>query len=152
MQRSEELMSEFPEINFNFDPKFPNLDSALIFDNTVYLNPGMEESKQVGILAEEIGHAKTTVGDVVNYNDERNWHQEVQARHWGFQLAVPLSGIIEAFKKDETTLEELAEHFGVSEEYLTEAIDYYRGKYGIFTRVANYTIKFDPTLSVTQDY
>lgn len=152
MQRSEELMSEFPEINFNFDPKFPNLDSALIFDNTVYLNPKMAESKQVSILAEEIGHAKTTVGNIVDYADPRNWAQEVQARHWGFQLAVPLMGIVEALKNDETTDEELAGHFGVSEEYLAEALEFYRSKYGIEAHIDKFTIKFDPALSVTQDY
>lgn len=148
MQRSEELMSKYPELNFHFDKSFPTMNGAIILDNDIYLNPAMTESNQVGILAEEIGHAKTSSGDIVDYNQPRNWRQELDARRWGYQHAVPLSGIIDAFKDTVTSFDELADYFDVTQEYLDKAVQYYHEKYGLSTIVNDYQITFDPSLSV----
>lgn len=47
-------------------------------------------------------------------------------------------------------LSEAAEYLGVTEEFLSDSITYYKNKYGIFATVDNYTVVFDPTIAVIE--
>ena len=102
------------------------------------------------VLAEELGHHHTSVGNILDMNDVRNRKQERQARLWGYNKLIGLTGIINAYRAGCQSCHEIAELLEVTDEYLQECIDCYRDKYGVCTDVDNYTIYFIPHLAVME--
>lgn len=100
------------------------------------------------VLAEELGHHHTTVGNILDMSDVGNRKQERQARLWGYNKLIGLAGIIKAFEAGCQDRFEVAEYLGVTDEYLCECLEAYRDKYGIGTTVDNYYIMFIPHLAV----
>ena len=100
------------------------------------------------VLAEELGHHYTSVGKIIDMSDPKNRKQERQARLWGYNKLIGLTGIVNAYKRGCQDIHEMAEFLDVTEEYLKEAIDCYRDKYGVCTTIDNYTVFFIPYLTV----
>ena len=100
------------------------------------------------VLAEELGHHYTSVGDIIDLSDAQNRKQERQARLWAYNKQIGLYGLIQAFQHGCTSLHEIAEYLEVTEQFLHEAIECYRNKYGICTAVDNYVIYFIPNLTI----
>jgi len=100
------------------------------------------------VLAEELGHHHTSVGNILDMSDVRNRKQERQARLWAYNKLIGLSGIIEAFEHGCQSRYEMAEYLEVTEEFLEECVECYRNKYGIGTTLDNYYIMFIPNLNV----
>ena len=102
------------------------------------------------VLAEELGHHHTSVGNILDMNDVRNRKQERQARLWGYNKLIGLTGIIKAFRAGCQSRHEVAELLDVTDEFLKECIDCYRDKYGVCTEIDNYIIYFIPHLAVME--
>ena len=100
------------------------------------------------VLAEELGHHHTSVGNILDMSDVRNRKQERQARLWAYNKLIGLSGIIEAFEHGCQSRYEMAEYLEVTEEFLEECVACYRNKYGVGTTLDNYYIMFIPNLNV----
>lgn len=100
------------------------------------------------VLAEELGHHYTSVGNIIDLSDVQNRKQERQARLWAYNKQIGLYGLIRAFQHGCTSLHEIAEYLEVTEQFLHEAIECYRNKYGICTAVDNYVIYFIPNLTI----
>lgn len=100
------------------------------------------------VLAEELGHHHTSVGNIIDMEHVSNRKQERQARIWGYNKLIGLNGIIKAFEAGCQSVHEAAEFLEVTEEYLLEAIECYREKYGVCKDISNYTIYFIPQLAV----
>ena len=118
--------------------------------NNIYLRKDMNTVEKTCVLAEELGHHHTSVGNILDMNDIRNRKQERQARLWGYNKLIGLSGIINAFRAGCQSRHEIAERLDVTEEYLQECIDCYRDKYGEYVEVDNYMICFIPNLAVME--
>ena len=124
---------------------------GLYLDNHIAINKDLDSDIQKKcILAEELGHYHTTVGDIMDQSSDANRKQELRARLWGYNKLVGLHGIISGYKAGCQSAYDLAEHLGVTEEFLLEALQCYRSKYGVYTRFDNYAIYFEPTLSVLE--
>ena len=67
-----------------------------------------------------------------------NRKQELRARAYGYNLRIGLRGIVAAYESGCQNQYEIAEHLGVTEEYLIDALEYYRSKYGIYATIDNY--------------
>lgn len=104
------------------------------------------------VLAEELGHYHTTVGNILDQNIASNRKQERRARLWAYDKMIGLAGIIKGFEAGCQSRYELAEYLGVTEEFLQEAIDCYKEKYGPCIEVDDYTIVFAPGLGVIKKY
>ena len=102
------------------------------------------------VLAEELGHHHTSVGNIIDMNDVRNRKQERQARLWVYNKLIGLTGIIKAFRAGCQSRHEVAELLNVTDEFLKECIDCYRDKYGVCTEIDNYIIYFIPHLAVME--
>lgn len=102
------------------------------------------------VLAEELGHYHTSVGRILNQSDAENQKQEMRARMWAYDRQVGLIGIVESFRNGCQTISEMAEYLEVTEEFLREALERYRQKYGIYTSIGHYIIYFEPTLTVVR--
>lgn len=96
------------------------------------------------MLAEEIGHDRTSCGNILDQTDVMNRKQEYRARLYGYNLKIGLTGLIRAYEARCRNLYEMAEFLDATEEYLREAIQCYRSKYGICVAVDNYIIYFEP--------
>lgn len=135
---------EIVKYNFNSD----RID-GLYCDGTVAINSSIDTTiKKADILAEEMGHHFTSVGNILDLSKAQNRKQERQARIWAYNKRIGLEGLIRAYEHGCKSRYEVAEFLEVTEEFLEDAIYYYRERYGIYTSVKNYTIYFIPHLMV----
>lgn len=114
----------------------------------IYLRKDMNTTEKTCVLAEEMGHHYTTVGNILNMESIQNRKQERQARLHGYNRLIGLAGLIEAYEHGCQNRYEIAEFLEVTDEFLEDCISCYRDKYGIGTTVDNYYIAFIPHLMV----
>ena len=100
------------------------------------------------VLAEELGHHYTTVGNILDLGNPANRKQERRARLWGYDRLIGLQGLINAYEAGCQNRFEIADYLNVSEKYLQECIDAYSEKYGNGICIKNYSITFVPYLIV----
>lgn len=130
MNRIEQLMSEYPELSFNFTSRMPDFQGASIFNNEVYINSNRDYRQNLQDLAEEIGHWETTAGDIHTESTFYDQKQELDARRFGYMAIVSLDGLIDCFKKGITTPWDIADYFECDVDYVWNALDTYKIKYG----------------------
>lgn len=116
----------------------------------IYLRKDMNTTEKACVLAEELGHYYTTVGNILDMSVPANRKQERQARLHGYNRMIGLRGIIDAYEAGCQSRNEIANYLNVTDEYLQECIDCYRDKYGVCTVIDNYTIYFIPHLAVSE--
>lgn len=146
----EELLIESETQNLIVKEKNLPGYNGRIYKNRIAINRNLNLSEKKCVLAEELGHHRTSVGDILDMSDSGNRKQERQARLWGYNKLIGLTGIVKAFKAGCQNGHEMAEKLEVTEEFLKECIDCYRDKYGVCTEVDNYTVFFIPNLSVME--
>lgn len=120
-----------------------------------YINGNIAINTSVGttaekscVLAEELGHHYTSVGNILDMTSFANRKQERQARLWAYNKQIGLQGLIRAYEAGCQNRYEVAEYLEVTNEFLAECIECYRQKYGVGTTVDNYYIMFIPYLAV----
>lgn len=123
---------------------------GLYCDGTIAIKKNLTETEKKCVLAEEIGHHETAVGDIIEQSSASNRKQEMRGRILAYNRLVGLRGIIDAYNHHCGGISEAAEHLGVTEEFLTDALDYYKTKYGVYTIVDNYAIIFEPAIAVLE--
>ena len=57
-------------------------------------------------------------------------------------------GIVDAYKNHCTSIAESAEFLDVTEEFLNDALNHYKSKYGKYVIVDNYAIFFEPNIAI----
>lgn len=118
---------------------------GLYCDNVIAISKRIKTtSEKTCILAEELGHHYTSVGDILDQSKIENRKQEKKARGWAYQKLVGITKLIEAYKAGCRNRYELAEFLEVTEEFLQEAITYYKEKYGVYYQIDNYIVYFEP--------
>ena len=153
MNKLEQLENEAFENNINLHNYYLGEENlkGIYIDGNIALNTSIETTTEKAcVLAEELGHHYTSVGNILDIKDIGNRKQERQARLHGYNRMIGLYGLISAFKAGCQNRFEIAEHLGVTEEYLQECIDCYKQKYGVYTQIDNYLIYFIPALSVAE--
>ncbi len=104
------------------------------------------------VLAEELGHHYTTTGNILDQQKVVNAKQELHARTWAYNECIGLIGIVKAFEAGCKSLYEMADYLNVTEDFLKDALESFRRKYGIYTEIDNYFIFFEPYISVMRKY
>lgn len=133
MTKFEKLLCE-AEINgirvYDFDLGDGDFD-GLYMDGNIALSNKMETSvRRACVLAEELGHHYTTVGDILDQSDIGNRKQERKARAWAYEKMAPLDSIKQALTIGCREPWEIAEYLDVDERFLREALQYYEEVYG----------------------
>ncbi len=108
--------------------------------------------KKVCVLAEEIGHFHTNTMDILDQEQVISRKLERAGRMWAYDKLIGLSGIIQGYRARCQNRHELAECLGVTEEFLQEALECYKEKYGITVMIDGYTIMFEPALAVLEKF
>ncbi len=108
----------------------PTVKSAAIRQGEkcyVAIDPSVlcRESEERVCLAHEIGHCETAAFyNAYSGLDNRQKHEQ-KARRWAITRLVPLGQLKEAIKQGTTDLPALAERFGVTQEFMRDAITFY---------------------------
>ena len=118
--------------------------------NRIAIKKEMSEIEKKCVMAEELGHYYTGTGDILDQSSILNRKQERFGRVHAYDRLIGLMGVIDAYKHHCQNIAESAEHLGVTEEFLEEALSYYKGKYGVSTKIDNYVIFFEPTIAVLE--
>lgn len=116
--------------------------------NRIAIRKDITATEKACILAEELGHYHTTIGNILDQTSVENIRQERRARIWAYEKQIPLQGLIKCFEERCRNKYEIASSLGVTEEFLIEALAYYRQKYGVSTTCEGYVIFFEPTLLI----
>lgn len=91
---------------------------GIYIDGNIAINTSVDNgAEKACVLAEELGHYHTTVGDITDLSDSQNRKQERQARLWGYNKLIGLTGIIQAFRAGCHSRHETAEYLGVTEHF-----------------------------------
>lgn len=118
-------------------------------DGNVAINISVNNNaERTCVLAEELGHHHTSVGNILDMSDSGNRKQERQARLWAYNKQIGLNGLIDAYERGCRSRHEIAEYLEVTEDFLQEAIECYRDKYGIGAVIDNYYIMLIPNLQI----
>ncbi len=144
----EELLTDADKENIvvtnQFDLSGTRL-KGLYCDGTIALNRDMYiESEKTCVLAEELGHHYTTVGDIMDQTNVSNRKQERRARVWAYHKLLSLNDLIDSYKHGCQNQFEIAGHLNITEEFLVDCLNYYKEKYGLYVRQDNYLIYFEP--------
>ncbi len=122
---------------------------GLYCDGTAAISNDIDtNAERACILAEELGHHYTSVGNILDQTDEQNRKQEFRARMWAYNDRIQLNQFVDAYKYGCRNTYEIAEYLEVTEEFLNDALNAYKDKYGVYTIVDNYAIYFIPALLV----
>ncbi|MFA5528841.1 MAG: ImmA/IrrE family metallo-endopeptidase [Peptostreptococcales bacterium] len=118
---------------------------GLYVDNTITINTNIEtETDKKCTLVEELGHHYKTAGDILDQSNINNRKQERLARAWGYENLISLQNIIQAKKEGIRNKYELAEYLEVTEEFLCDALKYYKNKCEKVCMIGKYVIGFEP--------
>ena len=124
---------------------------GLYCDSHIAINKDIEtETEKTCVLAEELGHYYTAVGDILDQSSAENRKQEMRGRILAYNKLIGLRGIIDAYNHHCQNVAETAEYLGVTEEFLNDALTYYKSKYGVYVSVDNYIIMFEPNIAVAE--
>jgi Zn-dependent peptidase ImmA (M78 family) len=149
----EELLEESKANNVYVieNADFKSSADGLINGNVIGINRKLQSfCKRTCTLAEELGHYHMTVGNIICQPTVSDRKQELRARAWAYNRLIGLNGIVNSYKHGCCSLLETAEYLEVTEEFLLEALQYYKGKYGRYVTIDNYAIYFEPTLGVLE--
>lgn len=150
MTATEELEQEAFEQNVPVD--YVNFKSdrlhGLYIDGSIAIHSGLSSAQTADTLAEELEHHYTSYGNILDQRDVECRKQERLARFRAYNRRIGLSGIIQGYRYHCHSRHELADCLDVSEEFLAEALECYREKYGLYVEVDGYVIQFDPVLTV----
>ena len=128
-------------------------NDGLISGNRIAIRKNIATTTEKAcVLAEELGHHYTTTGNILDQQNVVNAKQELHARTWAYNECVGLIGIVKAFESGCKSLYEMADYLNVTEDFLKDALESFRRKYGIYTEIDNYFIFFEPYISVMRKY
>lgn len=144
----ESLLMESDNNNIITKEKPLRLYDGRIKGNKILIRSDMNTIRKSCVLAEELGHYYTTVGNILDQTDSNNRKQERRARLWAYDRLVGLSGIVKAYNHGCGSLTETAEYLNITEEFLLDALKEYENKYGTSVVYGEYEISFTPTLEV----
>lgn len=147
----EALLAESDDMGLLVKEKPLKYNNGRIMGNRIAIRKDIATlAEKACVLAEELGHYHTSSGNILNQSDAENRKQELKAREWAYDRQIGLIGIVKSFRAGCRTFSEMAENLEVTEEFLGEALERYRQKYGIYTCVDNFIIYFEPYLAVVE--
>jgi len=116
----EKLIAEYEDKIEIEERKMKNV--ALYGDGIIWLNKDLTNSAKAAILAEEIGHYETTVGDILDQHSIENMKQEYRARKWALDKILPFERVLDAVRHGYYEPYEIADYLDVDEILVREAL------------------------------
>lgn len=118
---------------------------GLYCNNTIAISKSVKTTvEKACVLAEELGHHYTTSGNILDQSDTSNRQQEQKARTWAYFRQISLCDLVSAYRYGCRNQFETADYLGVTEKFLSDAIQRFKEKYGLYTVWDNYVVYFEP--------
>lgn len=97
-------------------------------DGAIGMDPDRQENaaEEMVCLAHEMGHCMTGSFYTAETDLLQRLRCETRADRWAYCLLVPLEELRRLLEQGVTRPDELAEHFGVTEAFLRDCLDYYK--------------------------
>ena len=125
------------------DVNFSSNDiKGLYCDGYIGLKKGMKTTEKACILAEELGHYYTSVGDILDQSNIMNRKQEKVARRWAVEHMITPDMLINALLFGCTNRYEVADYLSITEDFLTETLSVFKRKYGSHYKGNQHTLFF----------
>ena len=102
---------------------------GLYYNGSIAIEKNLTSTEKTCVLAEELGHHYTAIGNILDQQKVANAKQELHARTWAYNECVGLIGIVKAFEAGCQSLYEMAEYLDVTEEFLKDALEAYRRRF-----------------------
>lgn len=134
-------------IDYHFDS---DRIKGLYCDGTIALNSDLTQTEKTCVLAEELGHHHTAVGNIIDQRSDINRKKEHLGRVFAYNKLIGLVGLVHAYQDGCRSWHDAAAHLEVTEEFLRGALEYYRQRYGCSVKIDNYVIFFEPHLAVME--
>jgi hypothetical protein len=150
MNAYEKLLTEFSEeLIIDEVADLPsNLKGLYVLSNRcnlILLNGDLKlVNEKTCILAEEIGHHCTSIGNILDQSKIKNRKQEKKARRWAVNKLIKVEQFVDAYKEGVRCKAELADFLNVTEPFLDFAIEHFKNLYGTYHVLGNYIIYFNP--------
>lgn len=150
----DDLINEAENEGFNIiEMNFKGKSKGYYLDNVIAIDAKLETTAEKRCtISEEIGHLKTSSGNILDQSNVNNKKQEKRARNWAYEKLVGIVSLINAFEKGIKNKHDLAEYLNVTEEFLEEAIQHYREKYGVYYEIDTYVIYFEPNFGIFKKF
>jgi hypothetical protein len=129
-----------------FEGKLPSSClKGICINDCIIIDKGLDtNAERTSILAEELSHYEVNRGNLLNQRDPNSYKQEKLAHRKAYEKLVPIDSIIEAFELCLQSREEFADHLGVTEEFLQQAVRHYIDRYGPFKVHGECVVYFEP--------
>lgn len=113
-----------------YEKSLPCGAKAILIDNNIYITRGLAQVDEICTIIEEISHKLYSSGNILDVSKTTNRKQEFFARRKAHEFLVPRSRLEACYQRGLREYYEVAEHLGVTEEFLREACEHYVQKYG----------------------
>lgn len=118
------------DLNIIYEKSLPCGVKALLIGKNIYILKGLTQADEICTIIEEISHKLYSNGNILDVSKIMNRKQEFFARRKAHEFLVPRSLIEECYQRGLREYYEIAEHLGITEEFLKEACEHYIQKYG----------------------
>jgi Zn-dependent peptidase ImmA (M78 family) len=135
------VMTEIPVIELPLEDDTGFI--GLYRNNRIYLDNKKSNRNKKVILAEEFGHYKLTVGNIIDYNNAGAWKEEWKARRFGIELLISLDDLLDCALNGCNNIYECSEHLDVTPDFFEDALHHYYTKYGSYHYHRNFKFTFD---------
>lgn len=142
----ENLLIEYSNSHLIIKEKDLPMNKGRIKGKKIAIRRNLSTKEKGCVLAEELGHYYTTVGNILDQSNVGNRKQELRARLWAYDKMIGLEGIVKSYQHGCHNLYEIAEYLDVTESFLKDALIAYQNKYGTYVKYGNFAIIFIPTL------
>ncbi|PXA20848.1 ImmA/IrrE family metallo-endopeptidase, partial [Staphylococcus pseudintermedius] len=126
--------------------RLPEFQSGLYINGQIFIKDDISTHQKHAVLAEEIAHYKYTYGNILDQSNMLNRKFELKARRLANESVITLQGLINAFNYGVQNIYDLATYFEVTKDFVLDAIQHYKQKYGLRTRYGKYIIEFEPLI------
>ncbi|EGQ0370620.1 ImmA/IrrE family metallo-endopeptidase [Staphylococcus pseudintermedius] len=146
MGKYEELLIQNNSIPIIETNRLPEFQSGLYINGQIFIKDDISTHQKHAVLAEEIAHYKYTYGNILDQSNMLNRKFELKARRLANESVITLQGLINAFNYGVQNIYDLATYFEVTKDFVLDAIQHYKQKYGLRTRYGKYIIEFEPLI------
>ncbi|UAS05277.1 ImmA/IrrE family metallo-endopeptidase [Staphylococcus pseudintermedius] len=146
MGKYEELLIQNNSIPIIETNRLPEFQSGLYINGQIFIKDDISTHQKHAVLAEEIAHYKYTYGNILDQSNMLNRKFELKARRLANESVITLRGLINAFNYGVQNIYDLATYFEVTKDFVLDAIQHYKQKYGLRTRYGKYIIEFEPLI------
>ena len=121
---------------------------GLYYNGHIAVSGRLTNTEKTCVLAEELGHHYTAVGDILDQTSISNRKQELRGRTWAYDRLIGLYGIVRAYQRGCRNRYEIADYLGVTEEMLQDALRRYKERYGPYTPIDDEHLLFFEPLGI----